>query len=158
MEEIKLNEPIEIAARVFREVGVVHAEAFQLMLYRAEDGAEAWFWNSRDGVTPFGTTVDGKEFRHAMQGYKTRYLSVLPAEAQYVWVTYDRIAWRAMQERNFEKYSAEDGVYAVDFRDRFPTIDVWLAVSPFEFGQPRQMTRAEFLAETPEFFGRPGKL
>jgi hypothetical protein len=43
-----------------------HAEAFCLMTYRTEDGAEIErIWNSRDGVTPFiVSSRDGREMRH----------------------------------------------------------------------------------------------
>lgn len=43
-----------------------HAEAFCLMLYRSDDGAEAEIlWNSRDGVTPFViSSQSGKAMQH----------------------------------------------------------------------------------------------
>jgi hypothetical protein len=137
-----------------KSIAVVHAEAFQLMLYRAEDGSEAWFWNSRDGVTPFITTIDGKQYRHAMHGYPTRYQAVIPAEAEYVWVSYDREVWTAMEARKFEAFTARTDKYGEDFRDRFPNMDDWLAVTPFEHGQPRQMTRSEYLQSTSEWMGK----
>lgn len=141
--------------RTTRIVGVAHAEAFQLMLYRAEDGSEAWFWNSRDGVTPFGTTIAGKEFRHAMHGYPTFYSGVLPPEAEHVWITYDRPTWEAMQRSKFDRFSNADHPYSDDFRSRYATVDDWLAITPFEHGQPRSITRAEYLAQTPEYAGKP---
>lgn len=42
-----------------------HAEAFCLMRYAAvESDGLLVIWNSRDGVTPFGFSRDGKEYRH----------------------------------------------------------------------------------------------
>lgn len=144
--------------RVERQVGCAHGEAFQLMLYRADDGATAWFWNSRDGVTPFGTAIDGKEYRHAMHGYPTRYTAILPDEAEHVWVSYTPAAWEEMQRRRYDAFAArpDDQPYGgADFRDRFPTPEDWLKISPFEHGQPRQLTRAGFIAETSEWMGKP---
>lgn len=39
-------------------------EAFCHMLYRAASGREISIWNSRDGVTPFGVSIDGEELEH----------------------------------------------------------------------------------------------
>ena len=46
--------------------GHKHAEAFNLMKYRSEDGTEEEIiWNSRDGVTPFSLTLkSGKPATH----------------------------------------------------------------------------------------------
>jgi hypothetical protein len=137
-----------------RAVSVAHGEAFQLMLYRAEDGSEAWFWNSRDGVTPFGTAIEGKHYRHAMHGYPTGYFGVLPDKAEWVWVTHTPATWEAMQRSQDERHRALGGELGEDFRARFPTVDDWLAVTPFEHGQPHQLTRDEYLANTPEWAGR----
>lgn len=43
-----------------------HAEAYMLMIYRADDGTEEeTVWNSRDGVTPFVITLrSGKTAAH----------------------------------------------------------------------------------------------
>lgn len=48
----------------------VHAEAFCLMQYQADDGSETeLIWNSRDGVTPFVITLrSGKQARHVNWG------------------------------------------------------------------------------------------
>lgn len=39
-----------------REHGHQHGEAFMLMTYACECGHREIIWNSRDGVTPFGST------------------------------------------------------------------------------------------------------
>jgi hypothetical protein len=158
MSEIeRLAEPCEQFIRLTRSVDVAHGEAFQLMLYRADDGAELWFWNSRDGVTPFGATIEGKEYRHAMHGYPIHYSSVLPNGAQYVWVSHTPETWEAMQRRTYEKFAArpDDEPYGgADFRGQYPTVDDWLALTPFEHGRPRHVSREEFLQNTPEWCGR----
>lgn len=142
-----------------KSVTVVHGEAFQLMLYREVDGpGEVWIWNSRDGVTPFGDAVEGKSYRHAMRGYPVRYTAVLPPEAVFVWISYTPETWEAMQRAKYEHFASrpDDEPYGgADFRKQFPAIEDWLAVSPFEHGQPRRVTREEFLATTPEWMGKP---
>lgn len=141
-------------ARAQRTIPVVHAEAFQLMRYDSDDGSDSkWFWNSRDGVTPFGTFFDGKSYTHAMGRYATIHTAVLPDTAEYVWVSYTPASWEAMQRRRFERFS-DPAEGRADFVERFPKVEDWLAISPFEYGQPRHLTREEFLAETPEWYGR----
>lgn len=137
-----------------RNVLIVHGEAFQVMLYRAEDGADAWFWNSRDGVTPFGTAIDGKMYRHAMGDYTPSYMGMLPDRAGYVWVTHTPETWRAMYAAQFDRFAALQDEYGRQFREQFPKLENWLAVVPFEHGQPHQLSRAEFLAGTPGWMGR----
>jgi hypothetical protein len=140
-------------ARQSRTVPVAHGEAFQIMLYRDDTGAEPefWAWNSRDGVTPFGC----KNHRHAMNAYRPTYSAVLPDEATHVFVDYDRPAWEAMQRGVYQRYLEMDGPYGGKaFTDRFPTENDWLKVNPFEHGQPRILTRDEFLAETSSWAGK----
>lgn len=146
---------VETLIRTHRAVGVVHAEAFQLMLYKAKDGCELWFWNSRDGVTPFGTVVDGKEMLHAMNEYHAVYQAILPTVASHVWVSHDQVSWAQMQTANYDRFSRPDQPYAKDFIDRYPRLADWHRVTPFEWGQPRQITREEYLKSTPEFYGKP---
>lgn len=140
--------------RTTRNVSVVHAEAFQLMLYRADDGSELWFWNSRDGVTPFGTAIDGKEYRHAMHGYPTRYQAALPDEANYVWVSYSRDAWAEMQRGRYQAILDRGGDAADHLRERWPTIEGWIEAMVFEHGQPRHISRKEYLGGTDEWAGK----
>lgn len=148
----------EIYIRQNRTVAVAHGEAFQLMLYREVEGpGEAWYWNSRDGVTPFGTSIDGKQYRHAMSGYATRYTAVLPPEAQHVWISYTRETWEKMMRDRYAHFAAQpdDQAYGgADFSKRYRSVGAWLKVSPFEHGSPRQVTRAEFLELTNEWMGK----
>jgi hypothetical protein len=144
-------------ARVDRTISCAHVEAFQLMLYRADDGEEVWFWNSRDGVTPFGTAIDGKEFRHAMHGYSTRYTAILPAGARFVWVSYTPASWEAQMRLSYERALSRPvpaDWEGPTFAESYPTVEAYLAIRPFEGGQPRQITREEFLASTPEWMGK----
>ncbi|CDO37627.1 hypothetical protein [Novosphingobium sp. KN65.2] len=144
----------ETFLRSTRTVLTAHAEAFQVMLYRSDDGEEAWFWNSRDGVTPFGTVIDGKMYRHAMGDYVPSYMGALPDKAQYVWVTYTPETWRALHTAKFETMSQLEDEYGEHFRAQFPNLEVWLSAVPFEHGQPHQLTREKFLATTPEWMGK----
>lgn len=148
----------ETYVRLERPIGVVHGEAFQLMLYRSKDGRhERWFWNSRDGVTPFGTTVDGVEMTHAMRGYPTTYSSALPKRAEFVWVDLTPEAWvRTLHKRwkRFAEMPAGEWHDPAEFIDRFPTPESFEEVEPFEHGQPMQVTRDEFLASTISWMGK----
>lgn len=128
-----MDTPETYALRIINVI-IAHGEAFQLMLYRAEDGDEAWFWNSRDGVTPFGTTLGDKIYRHAMGDYSPRYMAVLPDKAQYAWVTHTPETWRAMNADKFERFAAKQDEYGEHFRSQFQTLDDWLAIIPFEHG------------------------
>jgi hypothetical protein len=142
--------------RATRAVPVAHVEAFQLMQYGTEAGGDPvlMIWNSRDGVTPYGTSHDGKEYRHAMRGYAPAFSAILPDDATFVWADYDRPAWEAMQRDRYAAFEAK----AIEnndagFKERFPTVAEWLAIVPFEPGSPRLMTRAEWLAWTPSYAG-----
>jgi hypothetical protein len=144
---------------VMRWIPVAHGEAFQLMRYTAEGGPDLWIWNSRDGVTPFGTGHGGFDYRHAMNSYRPTHTAILPDEAQFVWVDYDRAAWEDMQRRRYDMVAGlPDGPYTgAGFRVDYPTAEAWLAVAPFEAGQPRLLTREEWLLWTPSYAGRPPK-
>jgi hypothetical protein len=138
-------------ARTTRTVLVAHAEAFQLMRYEAKGQPPRWFWNSRDGVTPFGTVIDGIEYRHAMNSYIPSYSAVLPDAAEFVWVSHTPETWLAMYCARWD-LCAKDGPF--DIRVDHPDREAWAASVPFEHGQPRQLSRAEYLAATPEWMGR----
>ena len=147
--------------RVQRSVACAHGEAFQIMLYTSKEvgGPDVWVWNSRDGVTPFGADFQGRKYHHAMNGYLPTYSAVLPDDVEFVWVSYTPVTWEAMQRENYRRYAEvpDDKPYGgADFRERFPTVEGWLAITPFEHGQPRLVTREEYLAETPEWMGRAG--
>lgn len=141
-----------------KTITVCHAEAFQLMLYVEDNGpGRAWIWNSRDGVTPFGTSIDGKPYKHAMRGYTERYSAVLPVAAQYVWISYDRASWDDMLRERWQRFRdlpKGDWHDPAEFLERYPDADSFLSIDPFKHGQPRQMTRDEFLASTIEWMGK----
>ena len=143
---------LEQYARASKTIPVAHSEAFQLMRYDAVDGSKSvWFWNSRDGVTPFGTTIDGVEYRHGMNSYRPSYSAVLPNDAEFVWVSHTPETWLAMNLARWDRF-AVDGEY--DIRKSHPDRKAFADSIPFEHGSPRQLTRAEFLAQTPEWMGR----
>ncbi len=136
-------------------VAVIHGEAFQLMRYASESGEARWFWNSRDGVTPFGTTIDGVAYNHAMNSYRPTYLGSLPEKAEFVWVDYDRAAWADMLGRRWEQFRDSDGPYGGEaFLAQFPTAESFVSVEPYRPGEPRQLTRAEFLEATSSWVAR----
>lgn len=126
-----------------RRVEVLHGEAFQLMLYASDDGAKkAWFWNSRDGVTPFGASIDGVSCNHAMREYRATYHGLLPDEAEFVWVDYDPSAWADMMRRKWEHFRDMDGPYGgVAFTEQFPTPESFASGEPFRSGEPRDRLR-----------------
>lgn len=132
--------------RVTRMVHCQHAEAFQLMLYKSKDNYAIWFWNARDGVTPFGTSVNMGEYTHAMNEYEPQYYGVLPPQAAYVWVSHTPDSWAEMQKRNYERFSDPHTIYGKQFVEQFPFVEDWLKVNPIEPGSPHQLSRAEYLA------------
>jgi hypothetical protein len=143
-------------ARVTRNISVAHGEAFQLMRYTADGEPDLWIWNSRDGVTPFGLTLDGAFYHHAMGSYHPRYSAVLPDEAEHVWVDYDRAAWADLQRSQYERFAGRPDKLpfgGADFRERYPSLDDWLAIVPFEHGSPRRLSRDEFRAWTSSYAG-----
>jgi hypothetical protein len=146
-------------------------KAFQLMLYREriapagsrpgaaafEEPRQVWIWNSRDGVTPFGITLEGIEYTHAMHGYRTDYSAVLPARAQHVFVDYDREAWAAMLRTRWQRMADHPKSEWHDpeqFKARFPTAESFLEVEPYRPGEPRLISREEFLEATSSWMGR----
>lgn len=123
----------------------VHAEAFQLMLYRNEQNTKfLWVWNSRDGVTPFGMAVDGERYTHAMRSYAALHTTRLPDRASHVWVDYTPETWRKAMTAQWERFKALPSGDA--FLSRFPTADDYVAVCAMNPGEPRLVTRAEFMA------------
>lgn len=75
-----------------------HAEAFMLMRYVSDDKSrELLIWNGRDGVTPFGLTVDGVHYTHAF-GMTGPFFD-RPAEAEFVWETRSAPAMMAAWHR-----------------------------------------------------------
>lgn len=67
-----------------------HREAFWLMLYTCKDcGHKEKIWNSRDGVTPFGTTctICG-EMDMIHTGPSTYEPDFIPQPGQYIWITF----------------------------------------------------------------------
>jgi hypothetical protein len=160
---------LESYVRASRTIPVVHAEAFQLMLYREriEPGSrpgeapfeerQVWIWNSRDGVTPFGITLEGIEYNHAMHGYRTHYSAVIPARATHVFVDYDREAWADMLRRRWQlmaDHPKSEWHDPEEFKARFPTAESFLDVEPYRPGEPRLITREQFLETTVSWMGR----
>jgi len=147
-----------ITFRAMRHVNVVHAEAFQLMLYqpkgKAAIGPDLWIWNSRDGVTPFGARHVDLDYLHAMNAYRPTYWGAIPDAATHVWIDYDQSSWAELMSRKFNVRHAADDEISADFRDRFPTLEKWLTVVPFSAGQPKMVTREEFLASTSCFMAQ----
>jgi hypothetical protein len=147
--------------RMERVVRVMHSEAFQLMMYVAKDGSDPiWFWNSRDGVTPFGTTIDGVEYTHAMNRYRAIWSAVLPDQAQRVWVDASPEVWRGWLHKRWERFRdapASEWHDPAEFLGRYPTPEAFEAVEPYWPGEPRSITRAEFLETTQSWQGRVGE-
>ena len=78
------------AIRQFRTTqGHVHVEAFCLMWYACPCGHRERFWNSRDGVTPFGTVCPScnKPDLHHVDFFRDTYApDHKPAHGQRLWV------------------------------------------------------------------------
>lgn len=89
------------------DVGIhEHREAFCLMRYEPKDGSSVvWIWNSRDGVTPFGTTIDGVEHLHVRWAEDIYMPIYTPADDDWVWadVSRDLDWWRNHYRTMIEK-------------------------------------------------------
>lgn len=75
--------------------GHQHAEAFCLMWYACPCGHRERFWNSRDGVTPFGTrcpSCDRPSLQHTEFGRDQYAPDHKPAKGQRVWIAMTRPA------------------------------------------------------------------
>jgi hypothetical protein len=166
--------------RLSRTINLMHAEAFQLMCYQPrlpderttkltpgggvalhgprpdidKSGTPLVIWNSRDGVTPFIAHLDGVEYQHDDGGFQREFTAIIPDRATHVWVSYDRAAWRQMLVARWERFSSPLHPAQWDFAKRYPEVEAWLVANPFEPGQPRLITRAEFLSGTPEWMGK----
>lgn len=82
----------------------------------------------------------------------------LPERARFVWVSYTPATWEAQMRQNWETGRTRpvpDDWDGPTFIDHYPTAEALIEARPFEHGQPRQITREEFLASTPEWMGQP---
>lgn len=120
------------------------------MLYVSADGTKRrWFWNSRDGVTPYGTSIDGESYYHALNKYTPTYHGFMPDETEFVWVDYTPEAWADMMRRKWEYFRNSDGPYGGEmFLERFPTAESFAATESYRAGEPRQLSRGQFLDES----------
>lgn len=96
--------------------GHQHAEAFVLMTYESDDGAErVTVWNSRDGVTPFVVTLpSGREARHINWGGDVYAPDHQPADGDLVFIDtyYGLDRWRDIFRRRVEmapQYAPPEG-------------------------------------------------
>lgn len=84
----------QMAPRQFAEQrGLKHREAFCLMWYACPCGHREQYWNSRDGVTPFGTacpSCGGPTMQHVQFGLDTFAPDHRPHLGQRVWVDMTR--------------------------------------------------------------------
>ncbi len=91
-----------------------------------------------------------------MNDYRPSYTAILPTQASYVFADHDRASWEALHRNRYVLFARQPdtghfgGTY---FRSQYPTPADWLATHPFEHGQPRLMTRGEWLAWTPSYVG-----
>lgn len=75
------------------ERGHNHVEAFCLMWYACPCGHQERYWNSRDGVTPFGTlcpSCDQPDMKHVRWREDQYAPHHKPAHGQRVWVDMTR--------------------------------------------------------------------
>lgn len=85
-------------AHLSRPTGHQRAEAYCLMIYEGQvSGAQIRIWNSRDGVTPFCTYIEGEEFRHAHWRQDSYQRYHVPSVGDLIWV--DLTLERAREHR-----------------------------------------------------------
>lgn len=85
-----------------------HAEAYNLMNYRAADGETEVIWNSRDGVTPFAITLrSGKEARHVDWRSDRRAPDFQPPAGSRMFVDLTPERARVLAARGVDRYLAD---------------------------------------------------
>lgn len=120
------------------EKGCAHAEAFNLMWYTCKycDHTEQ-YWNSRDGVTPFGTSCPScgrPELYHDFSRRDMFAPNHKPHPGQRIWRDMTEADARKIAERNLEAYRA-----ALSFgakRQQLPTIEELVSAYLSQPGQP----------------------
>ena len=113
-----------------------HIEAFCLMEYRCDDcGFAETYWNSRDGVTPFGRRCpecSGMNMLHHDWRKDVRAPDHVPEPGQGVWVDMPESLKRPLALARLR--SAEGTDFEVAPEDREATIDA--VVASFREGEP----------------------
>lgn len=124
--------------------------AYELLKYQSEDGEETWFfWNSRDGVTPFSccSPKTGIGLLHTDWGRDAYRPAHVPRPGDWIWVD---MTQERMQELA-EKQADEGPVKAGDDRyDREGWVKVFL--ENFHAGEPDLVQVTEEMHQ--KFFAR----
>lgn len=77
---------VRISVCATDESGYKHVEAFCRMKYVDDRGNAVWIWNSRDGVTPYVVSIEGREFRHVEWHRDRQRPNHVPEPGEYVFV------------------------------------------------------------------------
>jgi hypothetical protein len=115
------------------------------MKYESDDGSEVWyFWNSRDGVTPFtcSSPQSGKGLTHKDWGADGRVPDHLPRVGDFIWVDMSRERMCELAER-----MADEGPLRAD--DNRYDRDGWVQVfmRNFSEGEPDLVQATEEIRE-----------
>jgi hypothetical protein len=101
-----------------------HAEAYCLMTYRTQDGAEEEvIWNSRDGVTPFSITLrSGREALHVNWASDRRVVDHQPAPGSRIFVDLTEASAMRHARANAERWFNDPGMGEMA-RERYGTVE-----------------------------------
>ena len=91
-----------------------------------------------------------------MNHYQPNYTAILPTHAGHVFADYDRASWEALHRDRYVLFARQPDTGhfgGTAFRAQYPELADWLAINPFEHGQPRLMTRDEWVAWTASYVG-----
>ena len=108
-----------------------HAEAYNLMPYESDDGKVVmWFWNSRDGVTPFTCHSPGTEvgLTHTNWGLDRYAPDHIPAVGDWIWVDMTDERKQALAKRMADEGPVKAG-------DRRYSRRGWIKVFLDSFGE-----------------------
>lgn len=121
------------------------AEAFCVMLYRAENGEERWVWNSRDGVTPFQITIPGVGRAVHTDWKRDRYEpNYVPEVGSLIFVDYDPESAKEAAEQLWERWKNEPNILQVyESKERFLLEKAWDILTGFWPHPPRTVTVTE---------------
>jgi hypothetical protein len=152
-----LGEPVndlgELVGR--KQRGHNHAEAFAVMRYVAAGGKHELIWNSRDGVTPFVTRIDGVDLQHVDWGNDWYAPAYVPPIGSWIFVDMTaELAQRFAREYVDKYWDRGDGQSMVDhdYYSKMTKEEAIAEKAAAMFEQPGEPARVKVTAEMQAVF------
>ncbi|MEA2175334.1 MAG: hypothetical protein QOD00_2926 [Blastocatellia bacterium] len=132
------------------KLGFNHVEAYCLMLYATQDGAQyEVVWNSRDGVTPFIIySRDGQEMQHIAFDQDRVELDFVPAVGSRIFVDLtEEVARQKATERVATMWEEGERPLSERFETREAAVQMFLDAWTEREGQPHLVEVTEEMRE-----------